>query len=248
MIITVETTTEALAKTAALEIAAYINAHPGTLLCLAAGDTPLRTMAKLIALQNAGKTDLSSVYYIGLDEWKGIGYETPGSCAQVMEDHFYGPAGIPKERIRIWDGKAADSGAECQRMEQWLAERGGIGLTLLGVGMNGHIGFNEPGSPEDALTLRTALDATTLRVGPKYFGGAPCPTEGISIGLAALMRARTVLLMATGIHKTLIIRRALMEQPTPQVPASLLRRRKQLCVYLDEALFESLGKVEEARP
>lgn len=248
MIITVEKTTEALAKTAAGEIATYINAHPDALLCLAAGDTPLRTMEALIALQDEGKTNLSSVYYIGLDEWRGIGYETPGSCAQVMEDHFYGPAGIPKERIQVWDGKAAEVEAERQRMEQWLAARGGIGLLLLGVGMNGHIGFNEPGSPEDAVTLRTDLDATTLRVGPKYFGGAPCPTEGISIGLAALMRAQKVLLMATGAHKASIMRRALMEPPTPQVPASLLRKREQLDVYMDEALFESLGKTEEAHP
>ncbi|MCL1909737.1 MAG: glucosamine-6-phosphate deaminase [Kiritimatiellaeota bacterium] len=216
-------------------IAEYVRANSGALLCLAAGDTPLGAFAELVKMQDAGEVDLSSVYYAGLDEWVGLGYEDKGSCKQVMSDNFYTPAHIPRERIHVFDGLNNPEN-ECEKMNAWLDARGGIGLTLLGVGMNGHVGFNEPHGPSFADgALVVPLDETTKSVGAKYFN-KPTPVKyGITISLAALRNARKILVMASGAKKVRIVRKAFYEPPTPEVPASLLQGHPDLTLLLDEA-------------
>jgi 6-phosphogluconolactonase/Glucosamine-6-phosphate isomerase/deaminase len=230
-----------LSRETARQAAAFIRENPGSLLCLAAGDTPLGAFAELIKMQAAGEVDLSSVFYAGLDEWVGLGPLDKGSCRQVMGDNFYAPAGIPSSRIHIFDGLAAlaDPAAECAAMDAWLAARGGIGLTLLGVGMNGHIGFNEPNTPRSASALVVPLDETTRAVGVKYFD-KPQPMEsGITIGLDALRAARRVLVMASGAKKAPIIQRAFHTAPTPACPASLLQGHSDLTLLLDKGAAPS---------
>jgi len=217
--------------------AEFIRQNPGKLLCFAAGDTPLGIYKALIAMQTAGELDLGSMYYVGLDEWAGIGYETKGSCAQVMQDTFYGPAGIPPDRIRVFNGLASDLEKECQEINRWIEERGGIALTILGIGMNGHIGFNEPFVDPEQETLVVDLDEVTARVGKKYFDGASCPTKGTTVGIKRLKEAEEVILAACGHKKGEILKKTLVEPPTVAVPSSLMQDHDKLTVVADKSAF-----------
>jgi 6-phosphogluconolactonase/glucosamine-6-phosphate isomerase/deaminase len=217
------------------DIAAYIKGNPGALMCFAAGDTPLPVFRALAEMNSKGEVDLNSVFYVGLDEWVGLGMETAGSCAQVMRDEFYGPAGIKEDRICVWDGLAPDMGAERNRIETWLSGRGGIGLALLGVGMNGHVGFNEPHTGVKERTVITPLDGTTKAVSVKYFKKVLPVEYGVSIGTGELKKARKVILMATGALKAEILCRAFTGGPDETVPASLLADHENISLYADDA-------------
>ncbi|MCL1857397.1 MAG: glucosamine-6-phosphate deaminase, partial [Kiritimatiellaeota bacterium] len=204
-------------------VAEYIRGNPDTLVCFAAGDTPLGMLRELVALQGRGEVNLASVYYAGLDEWVGLGRDDIGSCAQVMTDTFYAPAKIPAERMHIFDGLATDLARECRAMDDWIEKHGGIAFTVLGIGMNGHVGFNEPDAPDTPHCFTVPLDDTTRRVSVKYFG-KPLPVEtGITISCRALLCARTILFLANGPAKADIIRATLHGPVTPAVPSSLFQ-------------------------
>jgi 6-phosphogluconolactonase/glucosamine-6-phosphate isomerase/deaminase len=239
MVLQVEKDDEGFAAAGACRLAVYIRQNPGRLLCLAAGDTPLGMYRALIELQRQGQVDLNTVFYAGLDEWVGLGPETKGACLQVMTEGFFGPAGIQAQRVRMFDG-LADPGRECDAMARWVAGKGGIGLTLLGIGMNGHVGFNEPGADTGAQTLVVDLDPITQAVGKKYFSGGPCPTQGMTLGLALLRAAGAVILAAKGPQKGRILRQALAQDPCAQVPASLFQTHPDLLVVTDEAAFRGM--------
>jgi glucosamine-6-phosphate isomerase len=226
-----------VSRRAARVTANFINGNPGALLCLAAGDTPLGAYRELVGLQASGEVDLASVYYAGLDEWVGLCVKDKGSCEQVMRGHFYGPAGIPQDRVHVFDG-LKNPANECKAMDDWLKARGGIAFTLLGVGLNGHVGFNEPHVPEADGAVIVPLDETTKNVSEKYFGKAMPVSAGVTIGLTALKKARQIVVMASGANKADIIRRAFEEPASPGVPASLLQTHHDLILMLDR---ESAG-------
>jgi len=236
----IENTSEMLATVVAEYIAEYIRRHPDALMCFAAGDTPLKMLMKLVQIQACGEVNLASVRYVGLDEWQGISYETKGSCCQVMRDCFYTPAGIPEDRMRLWNGRAENPQAECARMNAWIEHCGGIGLALLGIGMNGHIGFNEPGAPMDLPCHIVALDQVTAEVGRKYFDGAVCSDYGMTIGMPWLLESDETFLMATGTHKAPIVRKAVIDSVSLEVPASQLQKHPKLTVCLDHNVWQNL--------
>ena len=151
-------------------VIACINAKPDCVICFAAGETPLPMLKKLVELQEKKQVDLNSAYYVSLDEWWGIGYETPGSCIQVMKDNFYTPAGISASRMVLFDGTAGDAEAEKRRIAGFLEQKGGLDLIVLGVGMNGHVGFIEPGVHSEGACELIPLSETTKKVSAKYFG------------------------------------------------------------------------------
>jgi len=218
----------------------YIRENPGKLLCFAAGDTPLGIYKELIQMQKRGEVDLSTMYYVGLDEWVGIGIETKGSCAQVMEDNFYGPAGIDGSRVRTFDGLSKDLERECQEISQWIEKRGKIALTLLGIGMNGHLGFNEPFVNPEKETLIVELDQVTAEVGKKYFQDTTVPKRGITVGIKALREAREVILVACGSKKGGILRKTLVDAPSIKVPSSLMQDHERLTIVIDKEAFQGM--------
>ena len=225
---------DALSEAVARTVAAWINANPGRLLCLAAGDTPLASYAELVALQDRGEVDLSSVYYVGLDEWVGLGMEDVGSCRQVMHDAFYAPAGIPDARRRVFDG-LADPTAECLAVGEWIEAHGGIGLTVLGVGMNGHVGFNEPGPVPEGLCRVVELDETTRTVSAKYFD-RPQPVHlCVTVNLPTLAAAERIVLMLSGERKRKIFARLGRDADgkDQNFPASLLMDHTGLVLFSD---------------
>jgi len=224
---------EHMSSTAAEMAAGYINANKGALLCFAAGETPKGMFRALIAMQREGAVNLSDVFYAGLDEWAGLGYNDAGSCAQVMNDEFYAPAMIDPDRVHVFDGLDRDMQAQCHAMEGWIDGRGGIGLAVLGVGMNGHIGFNEPGAPDIPGCFTVRLDDTTKRVSSKYFGRERAVEEGITISWRTLKLARRVILMASGGGKADVVRAMLARPNDPSLPASLLLGHPGLTILID---------------
>ncbi len=169
-------------------------------LTFAAGDTPMACYRELIQRRDEGALRLDLARYIGLDEWVGLGPETDGSCIASMNRGFYHPAGISAERIAAFDGLCADVAGEAERMRGFLRDHP-LELAVLGVGVNGHIGFNEPGVPLDGDFSLVPLSETTQRVGKKYFGGNATPTQGATITLHALQKAKRVIVIATGANK-----------------------------------------------
>ncbi len=224
-----------LALTVAQAVAAFIRANPGRLLSLAAGDTPLAALRELVSMQQRGEVDLNSVGYVGLDEWGGLGPADPGSCIEVMNRHFYHPAGIRPENLCVFNGLAADPEADAAAVLELVARRGPLGLTLLGIGMNGHLGFNEPGTSPDFIGGVVTLDDVTREVGRKYFAGRTPGGTGITLGLGTLGRADRILLMATGEKKRAILTRIAASPDDPALPASHFVNHPAATWYLDRA-------------
>ena len=240
MKIVVKDNYEEMSASCAEFICRYINKNPGRLLCFAAGDTPLLVMKKLIDMQESGKVDLSSMYYAGLDEWEGLGYEDKGSCKQVMEDNFYGPAKISRKNIRVFDGQA-DVGKETEAVLDFIKDKGGIGLAMLGIGMNGHIGFNEPGVPADFEGGRILLSESSLTVGQKYFDKKHDLKYGVTLGIKTLAGSEKVILIANGEKKANIVAQSLKTQDNPEFPASYLTNHPDYHVFLDKAAYQDIN-------
>ncbi|BCL75601.1 glucosamine-6-phosphate isomerase [Jeongeupia sp. HS-3] len=231
-----------LADAVATLIADCVRAKPQAVLCLAGGDTPRAAYARLLAMQRAGEVDLSQVVYVGLDEWVGLPADYPGSCRAFMQETVFGPLNVPPERIVFYDAMADDLQAECRRVDAFLAEHGPLDLVLLGMGMNGHLGMNEPGCLVDSGSIVTELDPVTVSVGQKYFGTQqPVLKQGITLGIASIMQAHCAVLMVSGEKKAETVRQALQLAVGNGVPASLLRRHRHAITMLDTAAASRLG-------
>lgn len=203
---------------------------PETAATFAAGDTPLTCYARLIEMQGRGEVDLRRAWFIGLDEWRGLGPFDAGSCIETMNRSFYVPAGISRERIFVFDGLAADAEAEAVRMCGVLS--GGLGLAVLGVGINGHIGFNEPGFAAEKDFSLVSLSESTINVGRKYFGGKDAPVMGATITLNALVRADRVIIIATGANKRDAVKSIMAGSAV--LPAGAFLEHPGACYIFDE--------------
>lgn len=234
-------TAEEQSKAVAGQIAAYIHAHPGCLICPAGGDTPLGAYRELIRLQEEGRVDLNDAYYVGLDEWIGLGADTAGSCRELMENNLYKPAGIREDHMAIWDGLCEDPEEECRRIEAFIRAHGGIDLTLLGIGMNAHIGFNEPGTGLQEGCLVVELSETTKSVSKKYFGKSLPVLKGFGVGAGELKKADKVILMANGAHKAEVVKRIAEGPMTEEVPATLLTDHADIVLSLDQPAADRLS-------
>ena len=224
----------ALAKRLAIEIAA----NPRIVLGLPTGRTPIALYDELAKL----KTDFSQVTTFNLDEFLGIPPSHPGSFRQFMEQHLFRKVNLNPDRIHFLDGSAQDPDAECVRYERAIEAAGGLDLQVIGIGTNGHIGFNEPGPELQPRTHRVALLPETRRSNAPLFGGDPSqvPSEALSMGMATILQARRIVLLATGRSKATCVERLLNGPVTPGLPASFLQLHRDVDVILDEAAAEKL--------
>jgi len=223
-----------LSEKAAEQAAGYIRNNPGKLICFAAGETPLGMFRELISMQNRGEVDLSSVFYAELDEWVGIEHGETGTCEEVMTNAYYGPASIPKERLCMFNGVADDMEQECLKMENWISSHGGIGFTVLGVGLNGHIGFNEPGAPDREGCFTIPLDEVTIAVSSKYFIKEQPVYAGVTIGWRTLLKAGTAIIMVSGEAKAPVVKKAFEGPVTIDMPASVFQQHNDFTLMLDK--------------
>jgi glucosamine-6-phosphate deaminase len=177
-----------------------------------------------------------------LDEFAGVTATDPGSFRRFMERHLFGAVNINPSRIHFLDGAAADLDAECDRYEASLRATGGVDLQLLGIGANGHIGFNEPGDELCAVTHRVTLLPSTRRDNAAQFGGDPerVPREALTMGVGSILMAKRIVLVATGQRKAACVERSLRGPVTTRLPASLLQLHRDVELLVDRAAASAL--------
>ncbi|MBD2756848.1 6-phosphogluconolactonase [Spirosoma validum] len=226
---------DTLSQYAAEHIAALINQKPDALLCLASGDTPIETFRRFVALAKDERVDVSQCTFVGLDEWVGFGPDDAGSCSYYVFRDLFTPLNLRPEQIHVFNAKADDLAAECARIDNLIDSRGGLDLLLVGMGMNGHIALNEPGTPFTLGCHVVELAESTKTVGQKYFTQETTLTQGITLGLRHLTAAHEVILLVSGEKKAPTLRDALRGPVTEQVPASILQKQANAQVWIDEA-------------
>jgi glucosamine-6-phosphate deaminase len=216
-------------------VASTLRSKPDAVLGLASGRTPVDGYAELRRLHAARSTDWSRASTFNLDEFAGIDSRHPGSFRTFMERHLFEGVNLRADRIHFLNGVAKDLNAECDRYEAAIADAGGIDLQLLGIGTNGHIGFNEPGEDLPVRTHRVRLMESTRRDNAMLFDNDPSrvPEEALSMGIGTILRARRIVLVATGDKKAECIRQATSGRLTTRVPASMLQVHSDVQILLD---------------
>lgn len=227
-------TYEIMCMQAAGDIIALTQAIKNPVLCTASGDTPVGLYNELIKEIIQKKIDISGWYFVSLDEWIGLNGDDEGSCRFHLNNQLFNPLQIAKDNISFFDGRAKDLNKECENMENFITQHGGITIAILGLGMNGHVGMNEPGTSPALRSHITNLDSQTQKIGQKYFKKEQPLSKGVTLGLATLMEARNIILLVSNRHKAEIVQKVLEGEISEQLPASLLRRHPGLKIYLDK--------------
>lgn len=232
-----------MSKIAANIIAAQVITKPDCVLGLATGSTPIGTYQQLIEKYNNGDLDFSAVKSANLDEYKGLTKDHDQSYYYFMNDNLFKHVNIDPANTNIPNGMEPDADAECARYEKVIAELGGVDLQLLGLGHNGHIGFNEPADSFDKITHCVDLTESTLEANKRFFASIDdVPKQAYTMGIGTIMKAKKVLLIVSGADKADILAKSLFGPVTPEVPASILQFHNDVIVVADEA---ALAKIPE---
>lgn len=233
---------EEAGKAAADRIDEVVRAKPDAVLGVATGSTPLPVYTAL------GRRAVASDRYRGLsvfalDEYVGLPPGHPESYRSVVMREVADPLGLAPERVHVPEGSGPDPHAEARAYEELRAEAGGVELQLLGIGSNGHLAFNEPGSPFGSRTRVVDLTEQTRRDNSRFFGGdvGAVPRQAITQGLATIMESGELILLALGEAKARALARALYEEPTPELPASVIQNHPQVTVLVDAEAGKFLG-------
>jgi len=211
----------------------YIERKPDALLCFATGDSPKLAYQLVAETIKREGTDISKCFFIGLDEWLGISPDNTGSCHYFLQQYLFGPMGVESSQSCLFDAMTTNEEEECKKMNKIIAERGGIDLMVAGIGMNGHIGFNEPGTDINSMAHVARLDEITQEVGKKYFTEEVAISKGITVGLKQVLQAKTLLMMASGKKKAPVIKRAVEEKTGTHWPASLIQQHANGVLMID---------------
>ena len=227
----------------AQRIARALAQKPNLVMGLPTGRSPIGTYEELRRLHAAGSVDFARAITFNLDEFCGIPPSHPGSFRAFMDRHLFTAVNLPRAQIHFLNGGAADLDAECDRYEDAIATAGGIDLQLLGIGRNGHIGFNEPADELSARTHCVKLADSTRRDNAALFGGDPAqvPAEALSMGIGTILKASALVLIATGERKADCIERAVRGPISTHMPASFLQLHRRVELYLDRAAAAQLS-------
>ena len=212
----------------------FVHKKPDALLCFPAGHTSLGTFRLLADYSRKGLADFSKCRFVGLDEWLGLDKDDENNCRSFMYHHLFIPLEIDPARIEFFDVAAENLELECRRIDEYIFKNGPVDLMLLGIGMNGHLGLNEPGTSPELYSHVTELDTVTKTVGQKYFDRPVKLERGITLGLKHIMQSRTVILQASERKKAGIVKKAIEGPITPDIPASVLRRHSNAFMFMDQ--------------
>lgn len=227
-------TSDQMSAAAAEFFAGRINSKPNIVLGLATGGTPVKMYAELVRMYREGTLDFSRVVTFNLDEYVGLAPEHDQSYRYFMDSNLFDKVNIPKENTHLPDGVASDLDAMCAAYEQAVRKAGGIDLQLLGIGGNGHIGFNEPGSPRDSRTRVVNLTPQTIRDNSRFFKDqSEVPRKAVSMGISTVLDSREIVLIADGTHKAEAVALSVEGKITPDVPASFLQQHANCIFFLD---------------
>lgn len=243
MRIIIEKDYEAMSKKSAEILAEVVKEKPEAVLGLATGGTPVSMYRNLIDMNKEGKIDFSKVTSVNLDEYKGLSGEHDQSYRYFMNNNLFNHINIDKKNTYVPNGLAEDIEKECGEYDKRIENLGGIDLQLLGIGNNGHIGFNEPDDFLHMSTHLTGLTEGTIEANARFFDKKEdVPTEAITMGLGGIMKAKKILLIASGENKAEIISKLVEGKITTQVPATLLQVHPNVTIVVDEAAASLLKK------
>ena len=243
MRIIIEKDYEAMSKKSAEILAEVVKEKPEAVLGLATGGTPVSMYRNLIDMNKEGKIDFSKVTSVNLDEYKGLSGDHDQSYRYFMNNNLFNHINIDKKNTYVPNGLAEDIEKECSEYDKRIENLGGIDLQLLGIGNNGHIGFNEPDDFLHMSTHLTGLTEGTIEANARFFDKKEdVPTEAITMGLGGIMKAKKILLIASGENKAEIISKLVEGKITTQVPATLLQVHPNVTIVVDEAAASLLKK------
>jgi glucosamine-6-phosphate deaminase len=230
-----------MSRQAARFIAQRILSKPNLVLALPTGNTPLGFYRELVRMFKEGLIDFSKATVFNLDEFLGLPPQHPQSFRSYMQKYFWDHVNLQPKSCHIPSSSPKDPDAECARYEQLIERYGGLDLAVLGIGENGHIAFNEPGTPFDSLTHVATLSPETRAREASTFGGLDkVPTHAITMGIKTIMHAREILLLASGEEKAGALSRSLKGPVTPETPASILQLHPNLLVIADSLAAKQL--------
>lgn len=241
MRIFVEENYEKMSRRAAQIIAAQIVCKPDCVLGLATGSTPVGAYKCLVEQFEKGDLSFAEVKSVNLDEYRGLAPTHEQSYRYFMQDNLFNHVDIKAQNTNVPDGQAPDADAECARYERVIADFGGIDLQLLGMGLNGHIGFNEPADEFVKDTHVVDLTESTINANSRFFASMnQVPRQALTMGIGSIMQARAVLMVVSGENKADIVERVFTGPVTPRVPASILQLHPNVTLVGDKA---ALGKL-----
>jgi len=233
---------EAMSAAAADVVAQRLEERPSTVLMLPTGVTPLGMYRRLVEMHRSEGLSFAEATFFNLDEYLGLRPDHEASYHVYMKENFYGLIDADPARIFVPDGSAPDPEAECELYEAAIVEAGGIDVCVLGIGRNGHIGFNEPGAPFDSRTRVVQLSESTRKVNAGDFEADRAPERAITVGMATIFESREVLLLASDTNKAGAVAAAVEGDASESVPASMLRSHPNASLFLDEDAASDLGR------
>ena len=224
-----------MSRLAAEEMAKVVEVKPNAVLGLATGGTPVGMYKELIKMNKDGKVDFSNVTTVNLDEYVGLSGENHQSFRYYLEENLVKRTDFDKVNLNVLDGCAKDSLAECEQFEHLIEKNGGIDLQILGLGEDGHIGFNEPCSYFPSKTHEVDLKCETIQSNARFFQDLKSvPKKAYTMGIGTIMKSKQILLIVSGSAKAEILRKAILENVTPQIPASILQFHPDCTVIGDK--------------
>jgi glucosamine-6-phosphate deaminase len=233
---------EAMSTAAADAVAQSLEEDPSTVLMLPTGITPLGMYRRLVEMHRTEGLSFAGATFFNLDEYLGLTPDHEASYHVYMKENFYGLINADPARIFVPDGSASDPEVECERYEAAIAEAGGIDVGVLGIGRNGHIGFNEPGAPFDSRTRVVELSESTRKINAADFEADRTPGRAITVGMATIFASSAVVLLASGTNKAGAVAAAVEGDVSESMPASMLRNHPNASLFLDEDAASDLGQ------
>lgn len=222
-----------LSRATADLVTEYISKKKNSLVCLASGHSPLGVFKCLVDDVKSKRLDVSECFFVSLDEWVGIAPEQKGSCRAMMDQDLFSALQISASQIKFFDGMSSDLASEVRSMNDLIDAHNGLDIMLVGVGTNGHIAMNEPGTSFDSTTHISTLADETKAVGQKYFSESTELNQGITLGLKHFRESKLPILMANGAKKAAIVQKVLSSTPTEALPASVIHLIDHGYVMLD---------------
>lgn len=225
-----------MSRKAANILAAQVILKPDCVLGLATGSSPIGTYDQLVEGYARGDLDFSEVKTVNLDEYIGLDHGNEQSYYYFMHSHLFDRINIDPANTNVPDGMAEDIDAECGRYEELIRSLGGVDIQLLGIGRNGHIGFNEPADAFDRMTHCVDLTESTIEANKRFFASADdVPRQAVSMGIGTIMKSKKILLIACGEDKAEAVAKSFFGPVTPEVPASILQFHSDVVVIADTA-------------
>lgn len=235
-------TTQEIGQAAAAIFCAEVQTNPNAVLGFATGATPIPAYQAMAQACKKGEVSFAGISTFNLDEYCDLPQEHPNSYSSFMWENLFSQIDVQAENVHFLDGNAADIPAQCAQYEERIAALGGIDLQILGIGRNGHIGFNEPGDAFADTTFKIELTQSTIDANKGYFSDREMPKSALTMGIGSIMRAKKIVLIATGSVKAQAVKAMLEGTVTPQCPASILQNHADVTVFLDTEAAALLQK------